>query len=135
MDRDWPALKSDLTSVLQVEAEEPGGFVGRTSGGEQVVVEFSRGLAIEWLVLRTPICAQGEMDSELVLERNGQLAFSVIVLVNGLYWLRLAMPFDSVELRDVKVLVALLVQAARSVWPYRIEQHPPRKLFAHYTDG
>ena len=35
------------------------------------------------------------MDPELVLERNATLAFATLLLMQGAYWLRVAVPFDS----------------------------------------
>ncbi len=131
---DWLSLRAALEKTVQVTREDRRGFLGTTVEGIEVLVEHSRGATVDWLVLRTPICAQKEMDPELVLERNARLAFAAMVLSNGTYWLRVAVPFDSGELADLARLVALLIDGARSLWPNRLAPQPcAGDVFQHYT--
>jgi len=104
------------------------------AGGPDVVVERARGSAAEWVVIRTRICAESDMEPSLVLERNGRLAFAVMVLLQGSYWLRVSIPLDSTELDDPQQLVALLIDAAGSLSPIRmIAASFASDAFQHYA--
>ncbi len=80
-----------------------------------VIIDCALGDPGAWLVVRTPVCARAEMDPELTLERNDTLAFAALLLSRGMYWLRLAVPLDSRELREPVGWVKRAVRAARSL--------------------
>ncbi len=132
--RDWTWLKAELAEGLQISREEAGWFRCTTIEGHHVLVEHTHGSAVDWLVMRTRICAQNEMDPELVLERNGTLAFAVMVLMKGTYWLRVAIPFDSMELANPKQLVSFLVEGARSLAPHSAAVPASSDQFGHYSE-
>jgi hypothetical protein len=128
-------LRKALEGVLTVTSERPSGFAATTSEGYPLLIEHAPGSAVPWLVVRVPVCKQTEMDAELVLERNGTLAFATLLLMQGAYWLRVAVPFDSVELSDPPRLVALCVDAARSLNPNRVQPVAGASaIFSHYAD-
>jgi hypothetical protein len=125
---DHPVVRR-LASVLRDLRELPDGCAGRAHDRE-VRVEHTRGIAVDWIVLRSPICAAIELDARKVVERHARLAFATIVLADGLYWLRVSVPSDSAELADPTRLIGLLVEAAGSLAPNRIG---PTHLFDHYA--
>jgi hypothetical protein len=128
-------VRHALEGGLTVTGERPSGFAATTSEGYPLLVERAPGNVVEWLVVRVPVCKQSEMDAELVLERNGTLAFATLLLMQGAYWLRVAVPFDSAELADPPRLVALCVDAARSLNPNRVQPVAGASaIFAHYAD-
>jgi hypothetical protein len=132
---EWTGLRRALEAVLTVTGERPSGFAATTQDGYPLLVEHAAGSAVQWLVVRVPVCKQSEMDAELVLERNGTLAFATLLLMQGAYWLRVAVPFDSCELSDPPRLVALCVDAARSLNPNRVQPAAGASaIFAHYAD-
>jgi hypothetical protein len=114
---DWQALKTELARELTLSDELPRGFAATTRDGQRVLVESARGAATDWLVLRVHVCAEDALDAKQVLERNGKLAFAALVLWQGAYWLRVAVPFDSSELRAPTTLIALCIDAAQSLAP------------------
>jgi hypothetical protein len=131
----WPSLRNALDGVLRVTAERPRGFAGATAEGYPLLVEHAAGNTVEWLVVRVPICKQDEMDPQLVLERNGTLAFATLLLMQGAYWLRVAVPFDSAELSDPPRLITLCVDAAKSLSPHRVEPAAGASaIFSHYAE-
>ncbi len=135
MSTNWATLRTDLLRVLRLVDEHAADFTGVTEAGHEVVVEHRMGTDMDWVVLRSPICAQGEMDPAQVLERSGRMAFATLVLVRGIYWLRVALPCDSVELRDLAKLVGLLTEGARSLWPYWVAQPATLTgLYSHYCE-
>jgi hypothetical protein len=122
----------ELSCVLdRVRALPDGGVSGRLVGGREVRIERVRGAAVEWIVLRTPICNANEMDVELVLERNARLALATIVLAGGVYWLRIALPVDSAELANPRRAVALVVDGAESLAPHIVTISSD--VFSHYA--
>lgn len=127
--RSWARLTAFMASRLPVAATGAQELVVTSRDGRPVFVEQVHGSSGDWIVMRAKICAAHEMDPALVLERNGRLAFAVMVLVKGVYWLRVAIPIDSGELNDPTQLVDFLVDAARSLSPYR-----PVTSFAHATE-
>ncbi len=131
----WATLRAQLQCALTVTSEHGSGFVGTTDDGRQVIVDLRSGTDVEWVVLRTPICAQEDLDPVLVLERNSQMAFVAMVLMQGMYWLRHAVPFDSLDVRQPGALVALLVDAAHALGPHYTAATPDliNKLFSHYV--
>jgi hypothetical protein len=133
--KSWGELRGALEGALSITAERVSGFAAATSDGYPLLIEHAPGHTIEWLVVRVPVCKQGEMDPELVLERNGTLAFATLLLMQGAYWLRVAVPFDSVELADPARLVAMCVDAARSLNPNRVQPVAGASaIFAHYAE-
>ncbi len=131
----WPSLRSVLEGVLRITAERPRGFAAATPDGYPLLVEHAAGNTVEWLVVRVPICKQDEMDPQLVLERNGTLAFATLLLMQGAYWLRVAVPFDSAELGDPPRLITLCVDAAKSLSPHRVEPVAGASaIFSHYAE-
>jgi len=108
---------SDLARVLRAIRPLASGVSGLTTDGREVRVEHARGAVVEWIVLRAIICMASEMDPELVLERNARLAFATIVLANGFYWLRVALPVDSAELANPRDVIALVADGAASLAP------------------
>jgi hypothetical protein len=136
-DMSWALLKSALARGLVVTGTRADGFTARTPDGCPVNVDYTQGQEVPWLVLRVPICEQHEMDSERVLERNGTLGFTTLVLMQGAYWLRLAVPFDSVELSDPLRLVGRCLEAARLLSPTRVAPCVASIApahFSHYAD-
>jgi hypothetical protein len=134
---DWAGLCATLTRELIVTGTRPDGFSARTRDGQPVHVDQTRGQVVPWLVVRVPLCEQREMDPEKVLERNGTLGFTTIVLLQGAYWLRVAVPFDSVELREPARLVGLFLVAARLLSRARVEPAAVARAplhFAHYAE-
>ncbi len=134
----WPELKAELGQLaLTITRRDPRGFLGKTTEGIRSTGRArARFRDVEWLVLRTPICAQQDMDPELVLERNGRLAFAVMLLSQGTYWLRVAVavPAPAELCCDPARLVVQLVEGARSLWPYRIApQACAGDVFQHFT--
>lgn len=133
--KDWNMLRRELAETLEITGERTLGFAAKTREGFPLLVEHAPGTAVEWLVVRAPVCKQSEMDPELVLERNGTLAFATLLLMQGAYWLRVAVPFDSAELRDPSLLVAQCIDAARSLAPNRTEVVAGASaIFAHYAE-
>ncbi len=112
-------IVAELAGELGAVRWLPGGVSGLAEDGREVRIEHTRGVTVEWIVLRAEICAGYEMDSELVLERNARLAFAAIVLANGVYWLRVALPLDSAELADPRRALALVTEGAGSLAPRR----------------
>jgi hypothetical protein len=134
---DWDGLRAAFAPGLMVTSTRADGFSARTAEGVPVHVDQTRGQVVPWLVLRVPVCEQHELDPERVLERNGTLGFTTLVLLQGGYWLRLALPFDSVELRDPLHLVGLCLEAARLLSPARVEPATGARAqvhFAHYAE-
>jgi hypothetical protein len=105
-----------VASVLRDVRQLPDGCVGRAYGRE-VTVEHAPGIAVDWIVLRSPICAAIELDLDDAIERQARLAFASIVLVDGVYWLRVSVPSDSAELVDPGWMLGLVVEAAASLAP------------------
>ncbi len=131
----WPRLRTAFEAVHTITAERSRGFSATTAEGQPLMIEHAPGSAVDWLVIRVPVCKQGEMDPVLVLERNGTLAFATLLLMKGAYWLRVAVPFDSVELGDPIKLLTLCIDAARSLAPNRVEPvDGASTIFAHYAD-
>ena len=110
---------ADLVSMLHAVRVLPGGVSGLAADGREVRIEHAVGVEVDWIVLRAEICVAADLDPELVLERNARLAFATIVLANGVYWLRMAIPLDSAELCDPRRTVALVTDGARSLAPHR----------------
>jgi hypothetical protein len=79
--QDWSALRAKVAGALIVTGERASGFAAKTADGYPLLIEHAPGNAIEWLVVRVPVCKQGEMDPERVLERNGTLAFATLLLM------------------------------------------------------
>lgn len=135
--RSWDELKQAITDSgrVTITTERGHGFAGTTSDGYPFLVEHAPGSAVPWLVVRVPVCKQNEMDPVLVLERNGMLAFATLLLMQGAYWLRVAVPFDSGELGSPIDLVDLCIDAARSLNPNRVEAvESASAIFKHWTD-
>jgi hypothetical protein len=101
--------------------------------GRDVRIEQVPGLAVVWIVLRMRICSGFDMDPELVLERNARLAFASIALSEGSYWLRVALPSDSAALADPQQVIALVVDAARSLVPRCEVVTGAASVFDHYA--
>ncbi len=125
MAKTWPALVEELAAVLEIRRSAPGAFIGSTADGQRVHGQYRPGDTVGWVALRTPICGQGDMDPTRTLERNHRLAFAVMELADGHYWLRTSLPLDSSELDHPGRLVGGLVEAAETLRPRRPE---PQRL-------
>jgi hypothetical protein len=135
--KEWATVRRGLVEggSLVLTAERPRGFAAKTAEGYPLLVEHAPGHRVDWVVVRVPVCKQAEMDPELVLERNGTLAFATLLLMQGAYWLRVAVPFDSSELDNPAELVSLCIDAARSLNPHRGEVVTGASdIFSHYAE-
>jgi hypothetical protein len=135
--KSWDELRKSVieSSDVTVTAERSNGFAGKSGEGYPFLVEQAAGSAVPWLVVRVPVCKQTEMDPVLVLERNGTLAFATLLLMQGAYWLRVAVPFDSAELGSSLDLVNLCIDAAKSLNPNRVEAvESASAIFKHWVD-
>lgn len=131
---DWPALQQALAQVVTVTSEWPTGLAA-TCDGHRLLIDHATGLQADWLVLRAEVCRQDEMDLEATLERNGNLAVASLMLIKGSYWLRLAVPCDSVDARDLPRLISLCLQAARAISPVHVTtKFDASRHFSHYAD-
>lgn len=126
-------IVAELAKGLRNVRKLSDGFTGRTAQGRELQVVCARGLAVDWIVLRTPICEAYELDLAQVAERNARLAFATIVLADNTYWLRVALPCDSVELADPERLIALVINAAGSLVARREPALDISTVFDHYT--
>ncbi len=111
----WAAIRARLERSLDIVAERRNGLDGRTRDGRKLTVDVLRGHRSEWLVLRTPVCPEGELDPKRVLEENAKLVFAVLVLHEREYFLRFEVPLDSAEAGDLEELLALFLDAAATV--------------------
>lgn len=122
---------SELAGSLRAIQRLPDGVSGFAADGRELRIEHSRGVEVDWIVIRAVICGQGDMDPQLVLERNGRLALAAIVLAHGTYWLRVALPLDSAELADPRRAIELVRDGAASLAPSCQPTDSP--AFAHYA--
>ena len=131
---DWLSLRSLLRLHVRVTSEHVQGLVATTARGDLVRVDLTAGAHCAWIVVRAVICSALDMDPQLSLERNGTLAFAAVVLLDGYYLLRVAVPIDSVETRAPVELIGLVVAAAQSLCPWGTATPADAiGLFSHYT--
>ena len=129
----WREIRLELEDVLEVTADHPRGFAA-TFEGSLVVVEHLEGVVGAWLIISTPICAQHELDLESALARSS-LAFATIVLSDGRCWLRVAVPFDSDEMCDPRLLAVTCIREARAMVPVcRMPVATRSEIFTYYAD-
>jgi hypothetical protein len=121
---------AELARVVRDLRTLPDGISGQLNG-RPVQAQRIAGATVEWVVLRTAVCAAAELDLALVLERNARLAFAALALSNGVYWVRIALPGDSAELADPARVIAMLVEAAESLVPR--QEISNGAAFAHWA--
>jgi hypothetical protein len=71
----------------------------------------------EWALYRSRISPQAELDVQAVMERNGRLALSTIVLVDGEFWFQAAIPLSFVVEKEPFAWLALVIDGARQLRP------------------
>lgn len=133
-DARWAAIDEHLRTRGTVGAR-PNGLVFSREG-RVMVIDRARILDDTWLVLRTPVCNEADLDPRAVHERNGILAVAAMVVENGRYLFRVAVPLKATDAGALDRLIALSFDAAERLRPQRAAQGDAAAAFgfAYYTE-
>jgi hypothetical protein len=132
---DWPAIEQHLRHTATVLAERPQGLV-LARDGRAIVIDRARVLDETWLVLRTPVCDEKDLDPRAVHERNGLLAVAALVVESGRYLFRVAVPLKATDPTALDRMIALVFDAAKRLRPFRAVEGDAAAAFgfAYYTE-
>jgi hypothetical protein len=134
-DERWPAIEQHLRQTSKVLAERPQGLIVARDD-RPVVIDRARVLDETWLVLRTPVCDERDLDARAVHERNGQLAVAALVVESGRYLFRVAVPLKATDATALDKMIALALDAAKRLRPFRAVEGDAAAAFgfAYYTE-
>jgi hypothetical protein len=134
-DAAWPAIERHLRETSRVVAERPEGLV-LMRDERAIVIDRAHVLDETWLVLRTPVCDERDLDPRAVHERNGQLAIAALVVESGRYLFRVAVPLKAVDAVELDKLITLALDAAKRLRPFRATEGDAAAAFgfAYYTE-
>lgn len=134
-DERWTVLDRHLRQTGSVAAERAHGLT-LIREKRAVVIDRATVLDEQWLILRTPVCDEKDLDPRAVHERNGQLAIAAMVVESGRYLFRVAVPLRVTDVAALDRLIALSFDAAKRLRPFRsVEGDPNAALdFAYFTE-
>ena len=134
-DERWAVIEQHLRQTSTVTAERPHGLV-LMRDQRAIVIDRARVLDDTWLVLRTPVCDEKDLDPRAVHERNGLLAVAALVVESGRYLFRVAVPLKSTDPAALDRMIALSFDAAQRLRPFRAAEGDPAAAFgfAYYTE-
>jgi hypothetical protein len=134
-DARWSSIEQHLRQTGKVLAERPQGLV-LLRGDRAIVIDRARVLDETWLVLRTPVCDEKDLDPRAVHERNGLLAVAALVVESGRYLFRVAVPLKATDPAALDKLIALAFDAAKRLRPFRAVEGDAAAAFgfAYYTE-
>ncbi len=134
-DERWRILDEHLRATSRVTQERPAGLV-IVREKRPIVIDRVRVLEETWLVVRTPVCDEGDLDPRAVHARNGQLAIAALVVEAGRYLFRVAVPLAVTTPASLDRMIALSIDAATRLRPHRgVEGDPTAAFgFAYYTE-
>jgi hypothetical protein len=131
----WSTIEQHLRQTGKVLSERPEGLV-LLRDDRPVVIDRVRVLDETWLVLRTPVCDEHDLDPRAVHERNGLLAVAALVVEAGRYLFRVAVPLKATDPPALDRMIALALDAAKRLRPFRAVEGDAAAAFgfAYYTE-
>jgi hypothetical protein len=127
----WPEVHEHLVSRYQllVAGDDWIGVSWAFTRGTEVIeqrvkIERGRAFANDWLVIRGAICLAERIDPVDALKFNARLALGALVLDDGRCYLRVTLPMDSLQWRDLDQAIEHVAREAARLRRPRVSHGP-----------